>query len=381
MPRPRRFLAAVQGPRHFFAARRETETPMPSATKERTKTKQDRAKQDRSKKGAGRKPEKPSKQATGKAVDKPRKGSKPKDGGKTKSASKPRPAGLESQVERKGKARGKAKVKSKVPKDTAATADRYDLYQRAVNSPEADVDFLIKVYGQLRNGQRPRHLREDFCGTANLAAEWLKRGSDMTAEGFDLDPEPIEWGKRVNFASVPDGVDRMTFHVADVRSRAIVRPDITTAPNFSYWCFRTREEMKGYFRAAFEDLAPDGLFVLDVYGGPESIVEMEEQRDIDGKFTYVWDQRQYWPGTGEYHTAIHFRFKDGTELYDAFQYVWRFWHLTELRDILTEVGFKSVGNYFEGTDPEDEEAGDGNFELDEKGENCQAWIGYIVAAK
>jgi SAM-dependent methyltransferase len=363
MPRPRRFLAAVEGPRRFLAARRETETPMPSATRERKKNKEsalDRARHDRTQKGAGKKPVKAPKQAA-KAADKPKKPKK--------------------SVPSKGDGKSKSKGKPKAPKDTAATADRYDLYQRAVNSPEADVDFLIKVYGQLRDGQRPRHLREDFCGTANLAAEWLKRGPEMTAEGFDLDPEPIEWGKRVNFASVPDTDERMTFHVADVRSRASVRPDITTAPNFSYWCFRTREEMKSYFRSALEDLAPGGLFVLDVYGGPESIVEMEEQRDIDGKFTYVWDQRQYWPGTGEYHTAIHFRFKDGTELYDAFQYLWRFWHLTELRDILTEVGFKSVGNYFEGTDPEDEEAGDGNFELDEKGENCQAWIGYIVAAK
>lgn len=350
---------------------------MPSATKERTKTKKrarDSAQPERTKKGAAKKPDKALRQAA-KAADKPK---KPQKAGKGKDKDL-------AKAKRKDKAqsgaKAKGKGKSKPPKDTAATADRYDLYQRAVNSPEADVDFLVKVYGQLRDGRRPRHLREDFCGTANLAAEWLKRGPEMTAEGFDLDPEPIEWGKRANFASVPDGIDRMEFHVADVRSRASVRPDITTAPNFSYWCFRTREEMKAYFRSAFEDLAQGGLFVLDVYGGPESIVEMEEQRDIDGKFTYVWDQREYWPGTGEYHTAIHFRFKDGTELRDAFQYVWRFWHLTELKDILSEVGFKTVGNYFEGTDPEDEEAGDGVFELDEKGENCQAWIGYIVAAK
>jgi len=372
MPRPRRSIAAV----------RVTETPMPSATKEQTKTKQ--AAQDRAKKDAGRKAEKARKRAAEEAADQPRKpksAGKSKGGGKTKELGKSKGDG-KSRLKVDAKAKSKAKGgKGKAPKDTAATADRYDLYQRAVNSPEADVDFLFKVYGQLRNGQRPRHLREDFCGTANLAAEWLKRGPELTAEGFDLDPEPIEWGKRANFASVQDGTDRMTFHVADVRSRALVKPDITTAPNFSYWCFRTREEMKGYFRSALEDLAPGGLFVLDVYGGPESIIEMEEQRDIDGKFTYVWDQRQYWPGTGEYHTAIHFRFKDGSELYDAFTYLWRFWHLTELKDILTEVGFKSVGNYFEGTDPEDEEAGDGNFELDEKGENCQAWIGYIVAAK
>ncbi|MEZ6014167.1 MAG: class I SAM-dependent methyltransferase [Planctomycetota bacterium] len=318
----------------------------------------------------------------------PKKGDSQKKGGAKKGDAK---KGAAHAVKSTGKAAkaaekaGKTKLKKansqRKPKLTAATADRYDLYQRSVNSPEADVDFLFKVYERLRDGARPKHLREDFCGTANLAAEWLRRGAELTAEGFDLDPEPIEWGKGVNFADVEDGLERMTFHLADVRSRPLVKPDITTAPNFSYWCFRTRDELKGYFRSAFEGLAARGLFVIDVYGGPEALVEMEEQRDVGDGLTYIWDQRQYWPGTGEYHAAIHFSFKDGTEMRDAFQYVWRFWNLTELKDLLSEVGFRSVTTWFEGTDPDDEEVGDGNFELDEKGENCQAWIGYIVAAK
>lgn len=295
-----------------------------------------------------------------------------------KAAEKAAKASARKKPAKPGKAKAKRKKASLL---NATNADRYDLYQRAVNSPEADVDFLIKVYERFRNGRRPRHLREDFCGTANLAAEWLRRGPEHTAEGFDLDPEPIAWGKRHNFADIADVDDRMTFHLADVRSRPSVAPDVTTAPNFSYWCLRTRAELKEYFRSAYEGLAHDGVFVIDVYGGPESIVEMEEQRDIDGKFTYVWDQQLYWPGTGEYHAAIHFRFDDGSELRDAFHYLWRFWNLPELRDLLAEVGFQQVTTWFEGTDPEDDEAGDGVFELDDKGENCQAWIGYVVAVK
>lgn len=350
---------------------------MPSATKDRDKQKR----RDREKtpaKGA------PKGAAAGKTavLAKPKGKTKSKDKGHSKNKGKAKGKGKPAElIKSKAKAKAKSSARPKAPKLTAASADRYDLYQRSVNSPEADVDFLIKVYERLRDGRQPRHLREDFCGTANLAAEWLKRDAAMTAEGFDLDPEPIEWGKRENFTEVPDGLARMTFHVADVRSRALVKPDVATAPNFSYWCFHTRAELKGYFRSAYEGLAQDGVFVIDVYGGPEALVEMEEERVIGGGLTYVWDQRQYWPGTGEYHAAIHFQFKDGTELRDAFEYHWRFWNLTELKDLLSEVGFRGVTTWFEGTDPDDDESGDGNFELDERGENCQAWIGYIVAAK
>ena len=65
---------------------------------------------------------------------------------------------------------------------------------------------------------------------------------------------------------------------------------------------------------------------------------------------------------------------------DAFTYVWRFWHLTEIRDVMHDAGFGTVEPYFEGTD-EDGESGDGNFERDPRGENCEAWIGYLVAEK
>ena len=203
-----------------------------------------------------------------------------------------------------------------------------------------------------------RHIREDFCGTAALAAEFLKRDPKNTAEGFDLDPDPIEWGKQRNFGKVEDADSRMKFHLKDVRSPADKRPDLTCAQNFSYWCFHTRAELLTYFKSVHADLADDGLFVVDLYGGPEALSELEEEREIDGgAFTYVWDQKEYLPGSGEYNTAIHFRFNDGSEWENAFEYHWRFWHLTELRDVLYEVGFSEVRPYFEGTDEDDEEEG------------------------
>ena len=278
----------------------------------------------------------------------------------------------------------KKKNKGKRKKDrglSAGTADRYELYQRSVNSPETDVDFVTKTFEALR-GRPLRRLREDFCGTAAFAAEFLARHEDNRAEGFDLDPEPCEWGKRHNFA--PKGKDvaeRMTWHLADVRSPADTPPEATIAFNFSYWCFKERKELVAYFRSVLEDLADDGVFFIDLYGGPDALIEQEEIRDIEGAFDYVWDQRSWEPGTGTYKTAIHFRFKDGAELTNAFEYEWRFWNLTELRDVLLDAGFTSAESYFEGTDPDDPEEGDGEFAHDPIGENCEAWLGYLVATK
>ena len=261
----------------------------------------------------------------------------------------------------------------------AKNADRYELYQRAVNSPDADVDFLEKAYRHY-NDKDPLHFREDFCGTSSLCAEWLSRDEARTAEGVDLDPEPIEWGKKNNFDKVPDGTARMTWHVADVRSTIDKRPDVTAAQNFSYWCFDTRKDLLAYFKSVREGLATNGVFVLDLYGGPEATVEQEEVRELGGGIEYVWDQKEYHPATGKYFTAIHFRFRDGSEMENAFEYVWRYWTINEIRDVLYDAGFKDVTTWFEGTDPDDEEEGDGVFEIDDKGENCEAWIGYLVAA-
>ena len=157
-------------------------------------------------------------------------------------------------------------------------------------------------------------------------------------------------------------------------------PDVRCALNFSYSIFKTRAEMLGYFRAAHADLAQDGIFVIDIHGGPDAMEETEEERDIDEGFTYVWDQEQFWPATGDYKCHIHFEFKDGTRIHRAFTYDWRMWTIPELVDCLRDAGFAEIHTYWEGTD-EDGESGDGIFRRKRKGENCESWIAYIVAAK
>jgi SAM-dependent methyltransferase len=278
---------------------------------------------------------------------------------------------------KKGKKAAKTRTKKRV--FTAKTADRHELYQLSVQSPEEDVKFLARVYKKVR-GKAPLHFREDFCGTGYLSAHWVKRGKQYTAEGFDLCPDTVAWGIENNFEPLGENASRVTLHVKDVRDSSIKAPDIRCAQNFSYFVFKERRELLEYLRSVHADLAADGVFVMDIYGGPEAMEEMLEERDIEEGFTYIWDQHRYVPATGEYRTYIHFHFKDGTKIRRAFTYDWRLWTLPELKDVLTDAGFAQVDTYWEGTD-EDGESGNGVYRKSKTGENCMAWVTYLVASK
>lgn len=311
-----------------------------------------------------------------------KKGAPQESKGKKKDAKSKTPKGKTKDGKPKGSKGKKNKGKKAKPEPrvfTAKGADRHELYQLSVQSPEEDVKFFRRVYKSFRK-KDALHFREDFCGTALLCSQWVKRGKKFTAEGFDIDPDPVGWGLEHNFAPLGEAASRAKIHLKDVREPSSKKPDVRIATNFSWWIFQTREELLGYFKSAREDLAKGGVFVLDIYGGPESFELMEEERDIEEGFTYVWDQDEYWPATGEYKSYIHFRFDDGTELKNAFRYTWRCWGLTEAMDVLRDAGFSEVHTYWEGTD-EDGESGNGIYRRSRRGENCEAWVTYIVALK
>ena len=263
---------------------------------------------------------------------------------------------------------------------TAKTADKYALYQRAVQSEDQDVSFLFQTYKTIRK-KEPKHLREDFCGTCLLSANWVKLGNDFTTESYDIDPEPLAWGLEKNLLPLGKTAERVIQYQEDARNPSRQRPDVRCAQNFSYWIFKTRAEMLDYFKGVYKDLSDDGIFVIDLHGGPESIQELEEETEMDDEsFTYVWDQDNINPITSEAQLHIHFRFPDGTEMKEAFTYDWRLWGLTELRDILIDAGFSTVDCYWEGTD-DDGETGDGIFTKSDVGDSCLSYIAYLVAEK
>lgn len=261
----------------------------------------------------------------------------------------------------------------------AELADRHDLYQRSVQDTEAEIDFVEETWNQLR--QRPAELlREDFCGTANTACEWVRRDESHYAIGVDLDGSVLEWGERNNIGELaPEEQQRIKLIQGNVLDVLPPRADITLAMNFSYFLFHTRDALRTYFSSALEALAADGILFLDAYGGYDAPRELEETRDCDG-FIYIWDQAVFNPIDSCMTCHIHFEFPDGSRMDRAFTYHWRLWTLPELREILYEAGFAQVDIYWEGTD-EDSEEGNGVYTPCEVGEADAGWVCYIVAQR
>lgn len=278
---------------------------------------------------------------------------------------------------------GKGKSRARQP-SMAAQADRYVLYQAAVQAPETEIEFLDKTYRALR-GRKPLALREDFCGTAHFATEWCKSDPQRTAVAVDIDGEPLEWGLRHNVEPAgPDVARRVQLLRADVREVHAPEVDICCAFNFSYCLFETRDTLREYFRLAREGLKPDGLLVLDLYGGTACYEASEEETELDElDATYIWEQVRFNPIDHHMDCAIHFTFPDGSRLDRAFTYSWRLWTMPEIRELLLEAGFSKVRIYWERfeEDEEDEEylEGTGEYYETDEVENQESWISYIVA--
>ena len=260
----------------------------------------------------------------------------------------------------------------------ADAADRHALYQDAVQVPEGDIEFFEMVYKRLR-GKKPLVLREDFCGTAFTASTWVATNAKRRAIGIDLDEATLDWGRAHNLAKLsPAAKKRITLHQADVLDGVGEAADLTCALNFSYCVFKTRDLLRRYFAAAYAKLKDDGVFVTEIYGGTEAIVEIEDEREFDD-FTYVWDQAMYNPITHETLCHIHFKFPDRSRIDKAFTYDWRLWTVPEIRELLVEVGFAHVEVWWEGVDEDGD--GNGEFQPTEREENQESWLVYIVAAK
>ena len=262
----------------------------------------------------------------------------------------------------------------------AALADKYDLYQRSVQSPECDVDFFHRTFHGYY-GAAPLVLREDFCGAAAVCCEWVRSRKDRKAIGIDLDPEPLGWGERNNLSQLTAKARaRVRLIEGDACNVSRAKADVIAAQNFSFYLFRTREGLGRYFRAAFRNLDSKGIIVLDVLGGPECMEEdLEEVRGFRS-FKYVWEQARFDPITHDCRFHIHFRFPDGSELRKAFTYDWRLWSIPEIRELLLEAGFRRADVYWEGTDSK---TGKGNdvYRRREHAESDPAWVAYVVGVK
>ncbi len=278
---------------------------------------------------------------------------------------------------RERRTRRKTSRRRKGPVRGPRSRDRHWLYQESVQSPDVHFGFFDRVYRQ-RNGRLPASLKEDFCGTALLASEWVERRRTNTAVGVDLDAPTLAWGRKHNLSRLSDEQrSRVKLLRANVLEVTRPRVDLIVALNFSFFIFRTRDELREYFAAARRSLAPGGLFIGDIFGGWEAQKPMTEKTRYAG-FKYMWQLDYYDPVDNFARFHIHFAFNDRGGIRRAFTYNWRLWTIPEIREVLEEAGFRHVEIYWEGID---KRSGFGNsiFRKVEQAENAPGWIAFFIA--
>ena len=256
--------------------------------------------------------------------------------------------------------------------------NKYVYYEKAVQNPSNEVEFFNEKFKEIRK-REPKTLREDFCGTAAISCAWVDQSPEHFAYGVDLDPEPVEYGKENHYARLDaETQTRMKYILGNVLDTPGEKTDITFAFNFSYMIFKERSILLNYFKKAYESLKDDGVFFLDLFGGPDSQTEMTDVIEHKG-FKYYWECMEFNPINNHCTFGIHFKRKGEKKRKEVFTYEWRLWSLPELRDLLVEAGFKTTIAYWEGDD--EDGGGNGEFYQTETAENCDAWVTYIAAVK
>ena len=260
----------------------------------------------------------------------------------------------------------------------ADLADRHRLYELSVQNVEGEFEFVDEAYEKLR-GRKARILREDFCGTAAMACEWVRCREDNRAFAVDLDGEVLDWGRGHNVGALnEEQAGRVELIQENVLTVQTPPADVILAMNFSYMIFKSRDSLRGYFSAARAGLARDGVLFLDAFGGYDAYKTMKERTKHDD-FTYVWEQASYNPITSDLVCHIHFAFPDKSKLKRAFTYEWRLWTLPELQELLVEAGFSKVTVYWQGWDEDDEP--DGDFLPATVADADPGWVCFLSAEK
>ncbi|MEO1527253.1 MAG: class I SAM-dependent methyltransferase [Planctomycetota bacterium] len=277
-----------------------------------------------------------------------------------------------------------AKRKSKASAKMADKADKFDLYQQSVQTPEHEVEFFEQAFREAYK-RKPYTLREDFCGTFAVCCDWVASSPRRIAYGIDFCSETLQWGRDHNLSKLkPKQQHRVTLLEQDVRAGNTETVDILAAQNFSFWIFKTRAEVVDYFKVARSNMNSQAIMVMDMMGGGECYTEeLTDKRTIrKGKrgFAYHWTQESFNPVTADASFSISFKFPDGSKLKRAFEYHWRFWTIPEVREMLAEAGFRESHVYWEVEDEDDPDR-DGTWERCGVAESDPSWICYIVAIK
>jgi hypothetical protein len=260
---------------------------------------------------------------------------------------------------------------------------KYRLYEETVQSPDWQVDYLPQFHQWLTK-KKPLRFREDFCGTARIACEWVKRNPLHRAGGLDLDSKVLSYAEKVNRAALDAGAQkRLLLRKQNVQKPTREKYDWIGAFNYSIFTFHERADLLSYFNAARASLDAKGTLFLEIAGGPGFLRAKVEKASLVipgiGKITQAWEQQDFDPIQQLNDYAIHFQLPNGDWLQNAFTYHWRIWSIRELRELLEEAGFKKSVVLWEQSDAEGEPSNE--FFPSEEAPNTDFYLAYVVGVK
>jgi len=100
-------------------------------------------------------------------------------------------------------------------KRTKQLPDLHYFYEASVQGVGWDIDFAARVFKNKRK-RTAMTLREDFCGTAALACEWVSRSPKRQAWGVDIDQPTLDWGMEHNIPYLDEKAGKLELICADV---------------------------------------------------------------------------------------------------------------------------------------------------------------------
>lgn len=236
----------------------------------------------------------------------------------------------------------------------AATLERY---RWAVQDPERQAAVLAEIHRRRRDAEA-RILREDFAGNAADSVAFVAQGSGRRAIAVDADAATIAHGQQRADRLLGRRASAIDWRCADVHAvgpPTVPAADLLSALNFSIGYLHDRKALLRYLCHARTTLAPGGVLVANLYGGPDALRAGTVRRRVEAgreprqrlaipPFDYLWETRAFDAVRGRIDCRIHFEWTDSeghrqrTE--DAFRYDWRLWSPPELIEALAEAGFR-----------------------------------------
>jgi hypothetical protein len=218
--------------------------------------------------------------------------------------------------------------------------NKYELYGLFFQQPEEDVRFINELY-TVHNNSHPKTLREDYSGAAANSLTWIRQSPEHSAIAVDIDPEPLEFCK-----SCLDAWSSSQIKLSDTSVLAGPRTstDIIFSGNCSLFESKTRKQLLEYLRLCLQRLNQGGLFLTDIYCGPDALSLGRDHLEIDG-MSATWEQSEVDQLTSIALSHVHFHLPENKIINRAFTYHHRIWTPVEIVEAIIEAGFSTVEIY------------------------------------